>query len=187
MDELEKLMEEKWIVVDYLVEYPIRLKYEFLTEELFLHESSMFSMPGMTTHYIYEEFHPNHEYDIRRYSEDFINDWAGQKFNEYSSEFGMKFISPGGVEIERDNVYQKFQWIFDSYQEFQDLEYKIETIQFTLAEDGSGTGWSEGFVSYNALQEDGETVHFEGSFKFEFLMKDTYWSIIYFTWPGFTW
>jgi len=37
--------------------------YKFITEELFDHEMDDIMLPGFVHHFIYEEFHPNHEYD----------------------------------------------------------------------------------------------------------------------------
>ena len=56
---LEDLMEQKGIVVDYAEEYDTRVKYKFLTEELFFKEATSVNIPGMTMHYIYEEFRPS--------------------------------------------------------------------------------------------------------------------------------
>ena len=187
LSELETLMEDKGIAVDYLVDYPDRLKYRFLTEELFLKEASMMVMPGMTMHYIYEEFHPNHEYEIRRQANYFIQHWFDQGFNEFCSELSYNLVTPGGSAIKNADLLKKFELIFDSYNHFENTESFIDNIQFELHENNTGLGFAEGNTSYDAIMENGEALHFEGPFKLYFEMKDDYWQIMYFVWPGFKW
>lgn len=40
--------------------------YRFIKEELFEHRILHIDMPGMTTHFIYDEFHPDHAYENSR-------------------------------------------------------------------------------------------------------------------------
>ena len=186
LNDIEDLLQQQSIAVDYLADYPDRIKYQFLTEELFQHESSMFSMPGMTMHYTYEEFHPNHEYDINSQSERFFNDWFEMKFNEYSYELASVFNLPDGPEHNNKTVREKMLWMHQSYTGFNNTEATINQINFNLAND-KGTGFSEGTVAYDATLENGEAVHFSGPFKLFFIYDYDMWQINYFTWPGFSW
>ena len=54
----------KSIVLDVIYPTPDREIYRFITEELLKKESGMAGAGGMTTHFIYEEFYPNHTEDI---------------------------------------------------------------------------------------------------------------------------
>lgn len=54
----------KNIVLDVIYPTPDREIYRFITEELLKQESGMAGAGGMTTHFIYEEFYPNHNEDI---------------------------------------------------------------------------------------------------------------------------
>lgn len=47
-------------------------QYRFITEELFASETNDMRVPGMMLVYSYEEFHPNNEYDLRRYTAEFF-------------------------------------------------------------------------------------------------------------------
>ena len=183
---LDELLHQQSIAVDYLAHYPDRIKYQFLTEELFQHESSMFSMPGMTMHYTYEEFHPNHDYDINSQSERFFNDWFEMKFNEYSYELASVFKLPDGSEVDNKTVKEKIQWMHQSFTGFSNYTATISQLQFNLADD-EGTGFSEGTVAYDAALENGEMVHFSGPFKLSFIYDYNMWQVNYFNWPGFSW
>src|SRR5690606_6191748 len=51
-----------------------RTLYRFITEELFDQEMMIIRIPGTWTNFIYEDFHPNHEYDSEQAALDFIRD-----------------------------------------------------------------------------------------------------------------
>ena len=184
--DLETLMEKKGIVVDYGEEYGTRLKYTFITEELLQKESHYFHVPGMTMHYVYEEFHPNHRLDISNQADCFYDDWIEQNFNENSSEMAATFTTPPGIELTRDELFARFKNIFDSYTSFENDAFSIDAIHYELNDEGVGKGTAEGFISYNAILENGEAQHFNGSYKL-FFKYDGYWEINYFEWPGFIW
>ena len=71
-------IEEAWrSLSDYMSEYGVDLSacspkvtarelYRFTVEELFLHETDDINIPGMMSGFIYDEFHPDHEYDNTR-------------------------------------------------------------------------------------------------------------------------
>jgi hypothetical protein len=82
VDEIsDSLIDEAWDqLYDYMVEHGVQLDccspnisnrelYRFATEELFEHEMEDFDMPGMTSCFIYDEFHPDHVYDNERMAE----------------------------------------------------------------------------------------------------------------------
>ena len=183
---LVNLMDEKGIMVDYGEEYPARLKYTFITEELFLKESGFFHMPGMTMHYIYEEFHPNHRLDIGNNADKFFNSWIDQNFNEYSSELSHHPTFPNGKELTREELFKRFQNIFDSFTKFENSSFTVDDIFFELKDEENGEGYAEGQVEYDAILENGELKHFKGNYKLT-MQYDGYWGIKYFEWPGFVW
>lgn len=186
LDEMEKLMSEKGIEVDYAEDYDSRLRYIFVTEELFLKESPFFHLPGMTMHYVYEEFHPNHKHDIKKNAESFFENWVEQNFNDYSSELAKEFVMPTGETVTREELLIKFQHIFDSFTTFQNTTFNIDDISFELSSEQSGKGFAEGMVGYDAVLENGEIQHVEGAFKL-YMDFDGWWNIYYFVWPGFIW
>jgi len=52
--------------------------YRFITEELFKEELDDIKIEGMTHHYIYEEFHPNHEHDIKNRCKEFLDEFLNK-------------------------------------------------------------------------------------------------------------
>ena len=183
---LEELMEQKGIVVDYAEDYDKRIKYKFITEELFNHEATFINIPGMTTHYGYEEFHPNHRLDIKRNAEDFFQHWTERSFDENSHELASECLLENGTILPREVVMQKIKLIFDSYVGFENASFSIDNISFEMHEAGEGLGVAEGFTAFDARLENGEILHFEAPFKL-YMQYDNWWNIFFFHWPGFNW
>lgn len=59
-----KLLSKHHIVVDFIAKYPAETMHEFLTVELMEKQIPDMHVPGFITHFIYEEFHPNHELSV---------------------------------------------------------------------------------------------------------------------------
>lgn len=183
---MEELMEKNGIEVDYAAEYSPRIKYRFITEELFYNESPFMNVPGMTMHYIYEEFHPNHELDIKDNAEKFVRHWTERSFDENSFELASELIVENGAILSRDQLLEKMQIIFDAYVHFENVSFSIENISFELHETGKGLGFAEGSAAYDAILENGEIQNFQGAFKL-YMQYDDWWNIFFFHWPGFKW
>ena len=58
--------------VDFICEVPDAEAYRFVTEELMDHETDDIHVEGMSTNFIYEEFHPNFELDAKQFAEQFL-------------------------------------------------------------------------------------------------------------------
>jgi hypothetical protein len=187
LERIDSILNEHNIVVDYLAEYPERLKYSFVTEELFLHESNMF-MSGMTYHYIYEEFHPNHPLDITNRAKAFIESWFKQQFTEYNTELSNQWFTDQGKIHTKEEVLQKFQQFFDCYKYFENAKYELQNVKADVEEGGdTGLGFAEGLVKYDAVSENGEITHFGGPFKLYLHMNYDWWDIFFAYWPGLKW
>lgn len=75
-DELDRvlhLLTRKNVILDFLCDVPDAEAYRFIREELFDEEMDDIQIEGMHHHFIYEEFHPNDEYDAKQCAEDFLS------------------------------------------------------------------------------------------------------------------
>lgn len=190
LSRIQKILEQNNMALDVLAEYDDKTIYTFITEELFEHETDNIGgpIPCMVTHFIYEEFHPNHKYDINRLAENFLSNWFEQKFNEYSSELGSELVIPPGEIITKQELLDKIKNVFDAYTSFVNCKYVIAEINFELNEEtATGMGHAEGGVKYDAILENGEQVHIEGTFKLYMSFQYDWWQICYFVFPGFEW
>ncbi|MVM34741.1 hypothetical protein GO755_32230 [Spirosoma sp. HMF4905] len=82
LDTLLRQMGEHRVALDILApdDYDDRTMYRFVTDELFAHETTDLG-GGWTTNFIYEEFHPNHRYDIINHCHDFIRMLSEERFD----------------------------------------------------------------------------------------------------------
>ena len=165
-------------------EYDSRTRYHFITEELFEHETTFAPMPGMTTHFDYEEFHPNHKMDIKRRAEEFLSGWFKQSLDEKSWELADQFVLPDRKIVSKAEVAEQLKNIFDAYTAFIDEKYKIIDVGFEL-EGYTGLGHAGGVVIYDAVLENGESIPIGGPFKLYMTLESGWWSIFHIVLPGF--
>jgi len=185
-EEVVAILADKNIEVDFMAEYPSRLKYTFITEELFERETDDFLLPGMIMHYTYEEFHPNHKMSIEDRAKAFMEHWFEQRFTEYSGELAYTFILPDGRVLKKEAVLEKFSHFFEAYTSFADWEYSIADMNFELQGE-NGMGYVEGHAKYTAELESHETITLEGPFKLYFALEYDCWGVYYFVFPGWEW
>jgi hypothetical protein len=178
----------KNITVDFGNLTDARAKYSFITDELFLHQMNEVNMPGMFFHFLYEEFNPDHEADIKRRTLEFISDWFEQTMGKFSWELSDTVVLADGKMVPKEKVLEKFRLIFESYTCFKNCQFLIDSIHFELKEEpGKGIGHVDGAVKYQAVLENGETTTIEGPFKLFLAMEHNCWRIFYFVFPGFEW
>ncbi len=71
------------IIVDFLCEVSNETAYQFVTVELMDEETDDIRIRGMRTHFCYEDFHPNAEYDSKASADEFLWDLFERR-EEYS-------------------------------------------------------------------------------------------------------
>lgn len=184
LNRLMDLINQKQIALDFLGAYDCRTKYKFISEELFEEKVMNIELPGMIMHFVYEEFHPNHNLDIKQKTEKFISAWFKQEKEQLSFSLADQLILPDGKIRNKDKIIDKFNIIFDSYPQFKNGKYTITDINFELKED-IGLAYAEGIMKYTAITEDRHKIQIDGPFKLYFTMEYEWWSIYYFVLPGF--
>lgn len=181
-------MHQHRLELDILAEYPERTIYSFITEEFFNHEMEDLDMPGYIHHFCYEEFHPNHQMDIRSRAVEFLTHWFEKRIDEYSWELADPFIHPDTREFSKEEIIRRISNVFAAYTSFNNCRYKFDEISFEWDEKKDiGRGYAGGTVSYDAETENGEKVHIDGPFQFYLNNTSNWWSIFYFIFPGFKW
>ena len=76
---------------------------------------------------------------------------------------------------------------FEAFEDFKNHKFMIGEVSFQLHGEGNGMGHAEGMVKYDAVLDNGEIIHFEGSYKLYMQREGNYWDIFYFVMPGFIW
>ena len=183
-----ELMHSKNITLDVLGQYDLSVIYKFITEQLFQEKIRELNIPGYIHGFIYEEFHPNHNMDIARMAQEFLDHWFEKGFDENNIELANQFITPDRNIFSKEEVIEKLQNCLNSYQKFINIKCKGRNTSFEWDEkEGKGLGHAEGFFSYDAEIESGESILMEGPFKLYMINETGWWQIIYFVFPGFAW
>jgi hypothetical protein len=87
-ERLNDILQKHGVDLDFLCDYSLETKYRFITEEFLNHEISDMRIPGMINSFIYEEFHPNHEHDLKNDTESFF-----RSIMNLGSDFKSYFLS----------------------------------------------------------------------------------------------
>jgi len=184
LNRVNKMLLEKNIAVDFGGEYSNRVKYKFITEELF--EASIFpaGIPGMIMHFSYEEFHPDHAIDLEKKARKFISGWFDKDIEKLLWELADYIILPNGTTLGKEKVSEKLNQAFSRYSHFSEYKHLISDVTFAI-DDESGNACVEGVVSYNALMAKNEAIAIQGSFKLYFCREYGWWNIYFFVLPGF--
>ncbi|MDP4270366.1 MAG: hypothetical protein Q8909_09600 [Bacteroidota bacterium] len=162
LDNLFLLLNKHNLTVDTICEVEERELYRFITEELFLEEIDNMKVPGMFTHFTYEEFHPNHAYDIENHSIDFFRIYLDKKSTYYTT-----FLSK---EAEAGNWHTDFR---ASFRAFTIRKFSITKLSFDLEKarvqfECDFTGEIENSI---------EKVRYSGKGKMELVNQWGFWCI----------
>lgn len=166
------LMEENELILSFLCDYDDRLKYEFITEELFEEIIEDIRIEGLITNFIYEEFHQNDEYDIEEAVKSFFNFFLEQEINEehigfiylneditYKDKTILKKDYFEIVKCFREEVKPSGLELIEFYSIYFDLEKKY--------------GTASGEISYSVLENELYSAHVSDKFKID-LIKDEF-------------
>ena len=180
---LEKILEKKKVHLDRLCEYDDETIYRFITGEFFEHEIDDMQIAGMGTHFIYEEFHPNHPYDLERMSNDFIRNVLEKEWDEefHSYEFAHAIIFRE-VEYDRKGISSVIKTFQEAHKSFKVKRWKVKETTFDLEKE---TGSVSAYLSYEAVSTDKEMHTYKGKASIDFKRHDGYWGISGFSLPGF--
>jgi hypothetical protein len=186
---LNKLLDDHNINVDFLAPQPDRVKYHFITRELFEHEADFMPLKGMSTNFIYEEFHPDHKNDIREITDQFLNDFFDRKLSIDTLYINDEIILPDGNVISKEQLINRFYAMYEVAVKFDNTSYKIENIEFDIQEEKkdvpSGIGFSEGEIQYDMIFKNGERKKIQGPFKIYLGRQWGSWNIYFFYLIGY--
>src|SRR5690606_17119283 len=180
---LLSILEENDVALDCICEYEDAVIYRFLTEELFLHDMDFIRLPGMTHHFIYEEFHPNHDHDLRRQTERFLKSVFGKQWHaEYDGLVLARKITWSGKCRDSSDMSTIITTFQEAHRSLRVLELDIREVridpELTTAE-------VIGVLSASGKAEDGQKVKYDGPCYFRFLMSEyDSWQVGEFSIPG---
>ncbi|MEQ9299531.1 MAG: hypothetical protein RIF33_13245 [Cyclobacteriaceae bacterium] len=90
LDIILEQMKSHGIELSVLYDVSDREVYRFIVEELFEHEMNVIDVPGLVTHFTYEEFHPNDTEDIKQSTIEFIDMLMKRSFEFIDHQLAKK-------------------------------------------------------------------------------------------------
>lgn len=185
---LNSLLEDHGMDVGFNREREDRFKYNFITKELFKHQTTFMPVKGMITGFLYEEFHPDHELDITDLTNRFLNDFLERNLDVDTYYINEQIIHPEGKLIPREDIIKRFFLMYEAIPEFENTSFIIENQDFELHENDTvqtGMGFSEGTIQYDLIFKDGERKKINGPFKIYFSLEWECWTICFFYLAGY--
>ena len=178
LDRLLGIMDENGVTLDTLCEYEDDVIYKFITEELFQEETDNIRIAGMRHCFIYEEFHPNHEYDLKNSAEDFIQELFEKRWEKEFSLFSLhEKIEFGNKVYERDAFAENIINFQDAYGDTKIISKEILITEFDTEK---GEAEVKGYISYSANSE-----NHSGEFRIRFKYEYSSWLISAVMFPNF--
>jgi len=178
---LLSVMEEKSVGLDCICEYEDSVIYRFITEELFAHEIDDIFLEGMMHNFIYEEFHPNHSYDLRQCTEEFIENVFQKKWNpEFHTTVLADAVSFRGNAYDNNGVSAIILSFQEAHNRFQIEKFEIEKVNFDV-ENGEATVLAA--LTYTAENTQGRESY-AGNCTVSFTHQWGFWHISSFQLPG---
>ncbi len=156
--------------------------YRFITEELFSHEIDNISIKGMMTHFTYEEFHPNHEYDIINCTRDFIHEIFGGKQLEESYLLEKNIKTSSGKIISLKSTLEKINFFRSFYSKFEITLLEISNVIIQKNNKSAEAAFDLSYVA--TMEGSSEKQIFSGAGKTRLNRKVDFWKIASFEVPG---
>ena len=182
--ELKKILDKllsKGIVMETICDIEPRILYRFITEEFLKGETDDFTMEGYTSHYIYEEYHPNHDYDIRSHSLDFIRSLLNKENDFYTYVIAGKPDENLKNQTYIKEIFENNLILFrNSFDSFFLNNFEIKKVDFGL--ENAKINFE---LSYSGKMEgSNDTSLFSGEGTFDLIYQWDFWSISKVNMPG---
>ncbi len=182
---ISKIMDDHNVHLDTFYSISNKELYRFITTELFYEEVDHLEIEGLVLHFNYEEFHPNHEYDIEERIHNlfnFIFDTKDESEWLYGPIDFTNFIDTKNNPVSEKRLKKIVKSFKDSFSSIEITNFEILDINFNLEED---TGESKFLLEYNAtMSSTKEEIAFSGEGVLK-LTYNGYWSIVSINIPGF--
>ncbi|MEI6754977.1 MAG: hypothetical protein WCK78_17655 [Paludibacter sp.] len=164
LNRLYELMNQHQVSLDTICDVSKQEIYRFITEELFQQEIDDMHIPGMMSCFTYEEFHPNHAYDIERYSNDFIKSYLSKTDDFYMHELSSNAST--------QNWHRYFREAFSS---FTLNKFEIIDLNFDI---NSAEAQVDFECDFTALVDNSkDTLRFNGKGKLLFIYQWDFWYV----------
>ncbi len=183
------LYESKGLGIEFLAYYQLHVRYDFMAIEAM--DKSVLPIPGCFIRY--EHYHPNHDFDQRNRTEEFMKSFFEGRLNE--AVLAPEIVVPEeGRQIPLEEVQgllHRFHGLFAELKDWNPIDlYIAKTNAQTdeeMGESGERLGFTEGLVRYTVVLADSTEQTVEGPFKLYMSLASELWMVTYFHVHGFSW
>ena len=154
LDQLLEMLHANNIVVDFINEVDDREAYRFITEELLEETMDDIRIPGMYSHFIYEEFHPNDEADVKQSAEEFLHAFFEHDDEELTLTLGNDVLKDARG---RAISLKEFKAMIDEFHAkyIAIMAFSVQAGQATINGDYAQVNVD---TVWQGLKNDGETI-----------------------------
>ncbi len=177
LSKVMELMDQNNIALETLYEVPDREIYRFIREELMEHEMQVIDVPGMFTHFTYEEFHPNDEQDLKRATEEFLEMLSKKNFEFMEASLSSEVIF-------RDDLIPGKQFINQLSNLVDNLELNFQKMEYSSIQIDDDKAVLECFLKYVKKVKSGTTSNHKEHAVFGFVHQYDYWYLHRISIPG---
>lgn len=182
LGKLKDLLLKHFITVDTVARVEDRELYRFITEEIFREETNDFHIEGMITCFIYEEYHPNHDYDIRNRCTEFIYHVL-DKSREWAPDYlGLadEVQANNGVILTKKQATRKIIHFRESFSRMVIIDFNVHHLEIN-----GDTAHAECTINCRAtIEGSDEVMNFSGDCFFSLLYTSKLWVISRIDIPG---
>jgi len=179
--ELMGLLEENGIVLEFCCDYDDEVVYRFITTEFFPYEIDNIRMEGGAHVFSYEEFHPNHEYDLRRTSANFIMRVLSKEWSEYDIYFLSDSVTFHSKTFTRSGMSSIISFFQCCHSDLALEQFSIQNVHVDLE---NRKAVVRGDIVYCATHPGMKTEVVEGPCIIHFMLGNLDWEIVQFDIPG---
>lgn len=147
---LRRIMTKQRVVLEVLAPTPDREIYRFITEELFKHQMENIKVKGWVNHFIYEEFHPNTEYDVKQTVHQLLFSLYTKGAGFFQELFSENMKDHLGLSTDAQELQERVEEFHSRYNDVALVTY--EFIECTIEED---TAYVQCDVTYKTQKEKG--------------------------------
>jgi hypothetical protein len=148
--------------------------YRFTTEELFEYEMDDMNLPGFTTNFIYDEFHPDPVYDNSRLVQQNL---LQEIFRKEDLFYDINYVKE--ELIFNNKHYDDFNIYKERVNRFKSLFDEIELLESDVTHCNVSETICEVKGNYKAMARSGKNeIVYEGDFRVELILDDLgYWDM----------
>jgi hypothetical protein len=186
LERLTEMMENNGVYLDFLSDYPLETMYRFITEEFMNHEVSDMRIPGMINGFIYEEFHPNHEHDLRNDTENFFHSIMnlGSDFKSYFLSQQMEI--PSKALVDKAEYERRIDFFRDRFDTLHLNQLVIQNVKIKDLDETHKTAVVDFDLDYEGISKTNQKkIEIRDKGSLNFFYSKGYWTISCIVFKGF--